>query len=75
LFLQYGTFFTTGEMSPYIQAMEGIYMIPIVVILFVSAVIARKIYRASNNPYLGGLINTLAVTLITIANTQTLYPS
>ena len=75
LALQYGTFFTTGEMSPYIQAMEGIYMIPIVVILFVSAVIARKIYRASNNPYLGGLINTLAVTLITIANTQTLYPS
>ncbi len=75
LLLQYGTFFTTGEMSPFIQAMEGIYMIPIVVILFVTAVIARKIYRATNNPYLGGLINTLAVTMMTIANTQTLYPS
>ena len=73
LLLQYGTFYATGEMNPMIQAMEGIYMIPIVVLLFVAAVIARKIYRVTNNPYLGGLINTLAVTLITIANTQTLH--
>lgn len=73
--LQYITFYVTGEMSPYIQAMEGIYMIPIVVILFVSAVIARKIYQATGNPYLGGLINAFTITLITIANTQTLYPS
>ncbi len=75
LLLQYGTFYATGEMNPMIQAMEGIYMIPVVVLLFVAAVIARKIYRATNNPYLGGLINTLAVTLITIANTQTLHMS
>jgi len=73
--LQYITFYQTGEMSPFIQAMEGIYMIPVVVILFVSAIVARKIYRATSNPYLGGFINSLAITLITIANTQTLYPS
>lgn len=72
LLLQYVTLLKTGEMNPMIQAMEGIYMIPIVVILFVSAVISRKIYRATNNPYLGGLINALVVTLISIANTQTL---
>jgi pimeloyl-ACP methyl ester carboxylesterase len=75
LLLQYVTFYATGEMHPLIQAMEGIYMMPIVVILFVTAVIARKIYRVTNNPYLGGLINTLAVTLIAIANTQTLHMS
>lgn len=75
LLLQYVTFYVTGEMHPLIQAMEGIYMMPTVVLLFVAAVIARKLYRVTNNPYLGGLINSLAVTLITIANTQTMYPS
>ena len=47
-------------------------MLPIVVILFVTAIVSRKIYRATNNPYLGGLINAVVVTLISIANTQTL---
>ncbi len=73
LLLQYVTFFETGEMHPKIQAMEGIYLFPVVVILFVSAVISRKIYRATNNPYIGGLINAFVVTLISIANTQTLF--
>jgi dienelactone hydrolase len=72
LLLQYVTFFRTGEMHPMIQAMESIYMLPIVVILFVTAIVSRKIYRATNNPYLGGLINAVVVTLISIANTQTL---
>jgi hypothetical protein len=72
LLLQYGTFFTTGEMNPLIQAMQGIYMIPIAVMLFMAAIITRKIYRVTGNPYLGGLIVGIAVTLITIANTQTL---
>ena len=72
LLLQYVTFFRTGEMHPIIQAMESIYMLPIVVILFVTAIVSRKIYRATDNPYLGGLINAVVVTLISIANTQTL---
>lgn len=72
LLLQYVVFFATGEMNPWIQAMEGIFMFPIVIILFVSAVISRKIYRATGNPYLAGIINGLVAMLISIANTQTL---
>lgn len=72
LLLQYVVFFSTGEMNPWIQAMEGIYMFPIVVILFTAAVVGRKIYRATGNPYLAGIINGLVATLISIANTQTL---
>jgi len=72
LLLQYVVFFATGEMNPWIQAMEGIFMFPIVVILFVSAIVSRKLYRATGNPYLAGIINGLVAMLISIANTQTL---
>ena len=72
LLLQYVVFFATGEMNPWIQAMEGIFMFPIVVILFVSAIISRKLYRATGNPYLAGIVNGLVAMLISIANTQTL---
>ncbi len=42
-----------------------------IVILAVSAVISRKIYRATNNPYIGGFINAAVVTLISVSNTLT----
>jgi hypothetical protein len=37
----------------------------------VAAVISRKIYRATNNPYIGGFINAVVVTIIAVTNTLT----
>jgi dienelactone hydrolase len=72
LLMQYVVFYSTGEMNPMIQALAGIFMYPIVIILFTSAVISRKIYRVTNNPYIGGLINSIVITIINVANTQNL---
>ena len=73
--LQYTTFFATG--LPFWSATEGgkmgpIWMIPIVVLLFVAALISRVIYKKTNNPYLGGIINALVTTMILCSNTVTI---
>jgi hypothetical protein len=39
----------------------------------VAAVLTRKIYRATNNPYIGGFIMASVVTLIAVSNTLTYY--
>lgn len=68
---QYATFFITGETIPGFGGIFSIWLFPVIVILAVSAVISRKIYRATNNPYIGGFINAAVVTLISVSNTLT----
>lgn len=68
---QYTTFFITGETIPGFGGIFSIWLFPVIVILAVSAVISRKIYRATNNPYIGGFINAAVVTLISVSNTLT----
>ncbi|MGO8609898.1 hypothetical protein ACC848_43870, partial [Rhizobium johnstonii] len=58
---QYATFFISGDMIPgfggIFSAYGGLFSIwlfPVILILAVSAVISRKIYRATGNPYIGG---------------------
>lgn len=78
--LQYGVFFKTGELyfarpaSPE-GPIGGIWLFPIIVILPAAAIISRKIYRYSNNPYLGGMVNGLLVTVISCTNTLTILPA
>jgi hypothetical protein len=77
--LQYVTFFTTGWLlfgdhaagaqGPY--QMFTIWMFPFVAILTLTPIIARKIYRLTNNPYLAGILNGVIVTMMTAANTLT----
>lgn len=74
VFLQYRHLFSTGQVL-YSASQSHLYIVwlfPVLVILPVSAVIARKIYKATNNPYLPGIINALLVTLLSVANTLTL---
>ncbi|MDN6385830.1 MAG: acetylxylan esterase [Alkalibacterium sp.] len=49
----------------------GVWIIPLLFILPGAAIISRKIFRLTMNPYLGGLIVTIIVTLITVTNTLT----
>ncbi len=68
---QYTTFANTGELIPGFGGIFSIWLFPVIVILAVTAVTSRKIYRATNNPYIGGFISALVVTLISVTNTLT----
>lgn len=65
---QYSTFFNTGELVPGFGGIFSIWLFPVIVILAVAAVISRKIYRETNNPYIAGFISALAVAIIAASN-------
>jgi hypothetical protein len=71
LAVQYLTFFITGEMAWPDAKMTVLWLFPLLVFLPVTTVVSRKIYRATGNPYLGGLINGSVITLIACSNTLT----
>lgn len=68
---QYSTFAVTGELIPGFAGIMSIWLFPVIFFLIVAAVISRKIYRATNNPYIGGFINAVVVTIIAVTNTLT----
>ena len=69
--VQYTTFFVTGELVPGFPGINSIWLFPVIVILAVAAVVSRKIYRATNNPYIGGFIMAATVALVSVSNTLT----
>ncbi|MDR2757926.1 MAG: alpha/beta hydrolase [Spirochaetaceae bacterium] len=72
LLIQYIGFVITGELGLGISTnMVVVWLFPITVILPATAIISRKIYRITNNPYLPGIINGIIVTLIACTNTLT----
>lgn len=68
---QYTVFAITGELIPGFGGIFSIWLFPVIVILFVTAIIGRKIYRVTNNPYIGGFISAAVVTVISVTNTLT----
>ncbi|MEV8254570.1 CocE/NonD family hydrolase [Rhodoglobus sp. NPDC076762] len=68
---QYTNFFTTGYTIDGFGGIFSIWLYPVILILAVTAVISRKIYRETNNPYIAGFINAAIVTLISVTNTLT----
>jgi dienelactone hydrolase len=68
---QYTTFFVTGYTIDGFPGIFSIWLFPVVVILAATAVLTRKIYRETNNPYIAGFINAAIVTLISASNTLT----
>jgi hypothetical protein len=69
--VQYTTFFTSGELVPGFGGIYSIWLFPVIVILAVAAVVSRKLYRATGNPYLGGFIMAATVSLVSVTNTLT----
>jgi len=74
ILVQYLPFFNTGFLTYTVGAGGPLHLFlvwtfPLVAILPVSAVIARKIYIKTGNPYLPGIINAIIVALISCANT------
>lgn len=68
---QYTHFFTTGDLIPGFGGIYSIWLFPFVVLLPAAAVVSRKIYRETSNPYIGGFIMAAVATLIGVSNTLT----
>ena len=70
--VQYIKFFITGKMvlDP-ITGIMGIWLFPIALILPLSAWICHKIYKKTNNPYIGGIIMGIIACILTVTNTLT----
>lgn len=73
LIAQYATFKASGFMlfsgDPF--NMYTVWLFPVLVFLPLTAVLSRKIYRVTGNPYLPGIINGLLIALISCSNTLT----
>ncbi len=72
LAIQYIHYFVTGFMvwtDP--GSMYIVWLFPMLVFLPLSAVISRKVFEATRNPYLPGIINGIIVTLVSCSNTLT----
>ena len=72
----YSCFFVTGHLpNEYVPgfggSIIGIWLFPIVIVLGVAAVVSRKIYRETRNPYLAGIIMAALVTIMSCTNTLT----
>jgi dienelactone hydrolase len=68
---QYVTFFVSGYTIPNFGGIFSIWLFPVIVILAATAVLSRKLYRITGNPYIGGFISAVVVTLISVTNTLT----
>ena len=75
--IQYGTFFATGkswteQLVPPIQYgsnIGGIWLFPILLYFPLAVILDRKLYKVTKNPYLGGIIFALIMTIIACTNT------
>ncbi|KGX89310.1 membrane protein [Pontibacillus halophilus JSM 076056 = DSM 19796] len=70
--IQYTHFFIEGDVFfTNVSPIVGIWLFPIIVIIPLAAIITRKIYHETKNPYLGGIIYAIIVTVMMVSNTLT----
>ncbi|WP_339254283.1 alpha/beta fold hydrolase [Sporosarcina sp. FSL W8-0480] len=72
LIYQYGLLFTTGTAGYPSESLSSIIVIGLVPVLIIAAIFNRYLYRKTGNVYVAAFINTLLMTMVTVANT-TLY--
>lgn len=69
LVYQYGLLFITGTAGYPGESLSSIIVIGLVPILMIAAIFNRYLFRITGNIYVGTFINTLVMTMVTIANT------
>ena len=79
LIFQYATFFTTGKswtevMTPTISNINGLWLIPILLYFPLAVILDRKLFKVTRNPYLGGIIFAVIMTIIACTNTLSQLP-
>lgn len=73
ILIQYIHFKSTGSLWQGSMNLGYIVAIPLVPILIIGTIISRSFFRKTGNAWLGGLVNTLLITIITVANTATSF--
>ncbi|WP_395641034.1 alpha/beta hydrolase family protein [Pseudolysinimonas sp.] len=74
--IQYSVFFASGEVmwgNTIGVRMAGIWLQYVIPFLIVTVFITRKIFRATNNPYIGGFIMASIATIGAVGTTYTIY--
>lgn len=69
LILQYGKLFITGVANNPDQSLSPILLFALIPTLIVSTIYTKKLYEKTNSVYLGAFLNTILLTMITVANT------
>ena len=72
---QYIYFYATGYQLYGLtegQRIGPIWLFPCMVLLFVTPIMSRIIYKRTRNPYIAGLINAMFIVMISCSNTTTL---
>lgn len=71
----YGIFFRNGLLPTEIWKFGGsiipIWLVPMIVVIPTAVIVSRAIYKRTNNPYIGGIIMGLLVTIMSCTNTLT----
>lgn len=70
--VQYVTFANSGHLVPGFGGIFSIWLFPVILILAVAAVVSRKLYRATGNPYVAGVLNAAVVAIISASNSLVL---
>ena len=76
--VQYSVFFATGQPFWHVESFDrqlGGWLLSTVVVMFVTPFIARKIYKETKNPYLGGILNAIVVVATVVSMTITYLPT
>ena len=74
--LQYGTFFIEGkswteQLAKPVSNIYGIWLFPILIYFPLAVMLDRAIYKVTKNPYIGGIIFGLIMSIIAATNTLT----
>jgi pimeloyl-ACP methyl ester carboxylesterase len=77
--VQYSTFFATGKswtevMDPSVSNIYGIWAFPVLLYFPLAVIFDRKLFKVTKNPYLGGIIFGVIMTIIACTNTLTQLP-
>ena len=80
LVVQYGTYFNQKHLYWAQASFSGgnppmyvLWHFPMVFILPVAALISRRVYKASKNPYIAGIVNGIIITIMTVTNTRMMF--
>lgn len=73
LVVQYGTLFRTGVAFYPGQALSGILLFALVPTLAVASILDKYLYKKTGNIYTAAFLNTMLLTMMTVANTAIYY--
>ncbi len=73
LILQYGILFASGSAFYPAAALDGILLIALVPTLAIASCFAKYLYKKTGNIYTAAFLNTILMTIMTVANTTIYY--